>query len=27
MAYETSHRVNSVSLDVRRKIQMFMREY
>jgi len=27
MTHETSHRVNSVSLDVRRKIQMFMREY
>jgi len=27
MTHETSHRVNSVSLGVRRKIQMFMREY
>jgi len=27
MTYETSHRVNSVSLDERRKILMFMREY
>jgi len=27
MTHETSHRVNSVSLDVRRKILMFMREY